>query len=43
MSDRISVFHGSRRSDRQGIRLADDLAWWTQAARAQRERANSPC
>lgn len=74
MTDRILVFYGSYRRDRQGIRLADycvrqlaargaevelidaqavglpmldrqfprfadDLAWWTAAAKAKRERA----
>jgi len=42
MADKILVFYGSYRSDRLGVLLAgswsppcfaDDLAWWTEAAR----------
>lgn len=33
---------GGEALDRQFPRFADDLAWWTQAARAQREREEVP-
>ncbi len=34
--------HGGEALEKQFPRFADDLAWWTAAARAQRERAKPP-
>lgn len=36
------VGDGGKALERQFPRLADDLAWWTEAAKAQRERATPP-